>query len=88
MMKRVDLILVIFRETREAPHRPSRMMMMMINFLMICFVFRELHYYCERSETRLIFFKVLQNLSISCNPSLSVGSIIIVPATGHDIVGA
>ena len=34
------------------------------------------------------FFKVLQNLSISCKPSLSVGSIIIVPATGHDIVGA
>ena len=36
----------------------------------------------------LIFIIASQNLSNSFRDSLSVGSIIKVPATGHDIVGA
>ena len=40
------------------------------------------------SISDLILIKVSQNLSSYFKLSLSVGSIIIVPGTGHDIVGA
>ena len=40
------------------------------------------------SISSLILFKELTNLFNSSNDSDSVGSIIIVPATGHDRVGA
>ena len=40
------------------------------------------------SISSLIFIKQLQNLSISFKLSLSVVSIIMVPGTGQDMVGA
>ena len=40
------------------------------------------------SISRLIEIIASQNLSSSTSASLSVGSIISVPGTGHDIVGA